>query len=86
MFYIWIGLATLSIIPGLLVKEDLRRLNMKNVDKSNYFEDIDLMKMTRERRNAQFAKYKIIADKEVYDKLDVSDLYRIDVFNDKSSF
>jgi len=86
VFYIWIGLATLSIIPGLLVKEDLRRLNMKNVDKSNYFEDIDLMKMTRERRNAQFAKYKIIADKEVYDKLDVSDLYRIDVFNDKSSF
>ena len=65
----------LSIIPALLVKEDLRRLNMKNVDKSNYFEDIDLMKMPKDRRITQFAKFKIIADKEVYDELDLTDLY-----------
>jgi len=63
VFYIWIGLAALSVIPGLLVKEDLRRLNMKNVYKSNYFEDKDLMNMPKDRRITQFARFKIIADK-----------------------
>ena len=86
MFYIWIGLAALSIIPGMLVKEDLRRLNMKNVDKSNYFEDSDLMNIPLERRKAQFIKHKIIADREVYAELDLTDLYNIEVAKNRISY
>jgi hypothetical protein len=41
-FYIWMGFAILSLIPAILVKEDLRRLNMKDVQKSLYVEEGDL--------------------------------------------
>ena len=51
-FYFWIALAVLGMIPAFLVDEDLRRLNMKNVEKSAYFEDLDLITQPRERRNA----------------------------------
>jgi len=80
IFFVWISLALLGLIPGLLVKEDLRRLNMKDVDKSEYFEDIALMNIPRERRKAQFIKHKIIADKNVIEELelDYSDIYNIE--------
>jgi hypothetical protein len=80
IFYVWISLALLGLIPALLVKEDLRRLNMKDVDKSEYFEDIALLNLPRERRKAQFVKHKIIADKEVIEELelDYSDIYNVE--------
>ena len=62
IFFVWISIALLGLIPGLLVKEDLRRLNMKNVDKSEYFEDIDLKNTRRENRKARFINLKIIAE------------------------
>jgi predicted MFS family arabinose efflux permease len=78
-FYVWIALSLLGLIPAFLVKEDLRRLNMKNVDKSAYFEDHFLMNQPRDRRNAELANRKIIAAQEVIDELDLSDLYNLDI-------
>lgn len=79
----WISIVLLGLIPGMLVKEDLRRLNMKDVDKSEYFEDIALRNIPRERRKAQFVKHKIIADKNVIEELelDYSDIYKVEEQN-----
>jgi len=52
---------------------------MKDVEKSHYFEDTLLMKIPKERRMGQFVKHKVIADKEVYEELDISDLYNLDI-------
>ena len=71
IFFVWISLAFLALIPSLLVKEDLRRLNMKELDKSEYFDDIALLNIPRERRKAQFIKHKIIADNNVIEELEL---------------
>lgn len=44
---IFAGLAAIAIIPSLIVKEDLRRLNMKEVQKSEYIEETDILKQTQ---------------------------------------
>ena len=33
-FFLWMGVALVALIPAILVKEDLRRLNLKDVEKS----------------------------------------------------
>ena len=38
-FILWIFLPLVALIPAFLVEEDLRRLNMKDVQKSEYFEE-----------------------------------------------
>jgi MFS-type transporter involved in bile tolerance (Atg22 family) len=38
-FILWITLPIIGLIPAFLVEEDLRRLNMKDVQKSNYVEE-----------------------------------------------
>lgn len=43
-FILWICLPIIGIIPALLVEEDLRRLNMKDVKKSEYVEESTLLK------------------------------------------
>jgi hypothetical protein len=52
---------------------------MKDVEKSHYFEDTSLMKIPKQHRITQFVKHKVIADKEVYEELDISDLYNLDI-------
>jgi hypothetical protein len=59
---------------------------MKNVDKSAYFEDFDLLTQPRERRNAQLANRKIFARKQVMEELDLTDLYNIDVSQTRISY
>jgi hypothetical protein len=45
-FILWICLPLIGLIPGLFVEEDLRRLNMKDVQKSDYVEEQVLMLKT----------------------------------------
>lgn len=49
-FYLWMGAALLSVVPALIVKEDLRRLNMKDVSKSLYVEDSALLSKNPEEQ------------------------------------
>lgn len=45
-FVFWVVLAVLGLIPSLFVKEDLRRLNMKEVRMSRYVEEETLKQQT----------------------------------------
>jgi hypothetical protein len=42
-FILWIFLPIVALIPAFLVKEDLRRLNMKDVQESHYVEETDIL-------------------------------------------
>jgi predicted MFS family arabinose efflux permease len=42
-FILWIALPLIGLIPAFFVNEDLRRLNMKEVEKSVYFYEQNLM-------------------------------------------
>ena len=42
-FVLWVALPLIGIIPALAVREDLRRLNMKEVKKSVYLEEAMIM-------------------------------------------
>jgi hypothetical protein len=46
----WSVLSILGIIPAIFVKEDFRRLNMKEVEKSMYIEEQKLLDKTVEER------------------------------------
>ena len=47
-FILWIALPLIGLIPAFLVEEDLRRLNMKDVQKSQYIEEKALLALTDE--------------------------------------
>lgn len=44
-FILWIFLPLVALIPAFLVEEDLRRLNMKDVKKSNYVEEKTILQL-----------------------------------------
>jgi len=54
-FIVWIALPLIALIPAFLVEEDLRRLNMKDVQKSQYIEEKTLLALNDEQRH-QFAR------------------------------
>ena len=47
-FILWIAVPLIGLIPAFLVEEDLRRLNMKDVQKSQYIEEKALLALTDE--------------------------------------
>ena len=49
-------LAAIAIIPSLIVKEDLRRLNMKEVQRSEYIEEAEILKKNVNQREQFFLK------------------------------
>jgi hypothetical protein len=51
-FILWICLPLIGLIPALVVEEDLRRLNMKDVQKSDYVEEQVLMLKTEAERSS----------------------------------
>jgi len=63
-FILWVALPLIGLIPALFVKEDLRRLNMKDVEKSVYLYEKSLMKETAEGRKSIMLKHSIIANDE----------------------
>ena len=50
----WGSLAIIGVIPAFFVKEDLRRLNMRDVGMSVFIEEKDLMKKTYDQREEIF--------------------------------
>jgi hypothetical protein len=71
-FIIWIFLPLVALIPAFLVEEDLRRLNMKDVQKSQYVEEKTILAMTNEEERQKFIKtHKIIADDDVLDQYEL---------------
>lgn len=61
-FILWIFLPLIGLIPAFLVEEDLRRLNMKDVQKSNYVEERMLRRFTLKENKEFFKNHKIIAN------------------------
>jgi hypothetical protein len=74
-FILWFVLPLIGVIPALFVNEDLRRLNMKDVEKSVYFEEKVLLNHTREVRRTIMGGYKMMASPAMLYQLDLSDLY-----------
>lgn len=66
-FILWMFLPLIALIPAFLVKEDLRRLNMKDVQKSNYVEEKTILQLhdNPEKRLQFIRDHHIIADDEV---------------------
>ena len=74
-FILWFVLPLIGLIPALFVNEDLRRLNMKDVEKSVYFEEKVLLSHTREVRRTIMGRHKMMASPAMLYQLDLSDLY-----------
>jgi hypothetical protein len=74
-FILWFVLPLIGLIPALFVNEDLRRLNMKDVEKSVYFEEKVLINHTREFRRTIMGRHKMMASPAMLYQLDLSDLY-----------
>jgi hypothetical protein len=66
-FFLWIALSVVSIVPALFVEEDLRRLNMKDVKKSEYVYESALMRKTVQEKALFYKEHRIIAPQEVID-------------------
>ncbi len=66
-FILWIFLPLIGLIPAFLVEEDLRRLNMKDVKKSNYVEEKTILQLhdNPEKRRQFIKDHNIIADDDV---------------------
>lgn len=64
-FVLWIGLPLIGLIPAFAVEEDLRRLNMKDVQESKYISDQTLMNKTANDRQEFYRNNKVIANQDV---------------------
>ena len=67
-FIIWICLPLISLIPAFLVEEDLRRLRMKEVEKSCYVEEAVILKQSPEEKKDFMKEHNIIAAQEVLEE------------------
>lgn len=68
-FIMWVALPLIGVMPALAVREDLRRLNMKEVEKSVYLEETMIMKSTVEERHSFLRHRRIIADDATIERL-----------------
>ena len=73
-FILWIALPLIALIPAFLVEEDLRRLNMKDVQKSEYVEEKALLALNPEEKQKFLRDRKIIAEQDVLDHYEL--IYR----------
>ena len=67
-FMLWICFPLIGLIPAFFVEEDLRRLNMKEVEKSQYVEEKTLLLKDDAERKRFYAENKIIAANDVLEK------------------
>jgi hypothetical protein len=61
-FILWIFLPLVALVPAFLVEEDLRRLNMKEVQKSEYFEEKAILALNQEEKQQFIKDHNIIAE------------------------
>ena len=65
-FILWICLPLIGLIPAFLVKEDLKRLNMKEVQNSEYIEETTILALNNQQEKLNFIReHKIIANDDV---------------------
>jgi len=67
-FMLWIFFPLIGLIPAYFVEEDLRRLNMKEVEKSQYVEEKTLLEKDDAERKRFYKENKIIAADDVLEK------------------
>ena len=60
-FILWLALPLIGLIPAFFVEEDLRRLNMKEVERSVYFEERELINRSRDERRTIMEKHRFLA-------------------------
>jgi hypothetical protein len=61
-FILWIFLPLVAIIPAFLVEEDLRRLNMKEVQQSQYVEEKAILALNPQEKQKFMREHNIIAE------------------------
>jgi MFS family permease len=61
-FILWICLPLIGLIPAYLVEEDLRRLNMRDVQKSAYVEEKELLMKTEIQRQEYYKSHRVMAN------------------------
>ena len=66
-FILWIAFPLIALIPAFLVEEDLRRLNMKDVQKSQYIEEKAILAFNEEEKQQFLRDNRIIAEQDVLD-------------------
>jgi hypothetical protein len=67
-FILWICFPLIGLLPAFFVEEDLRRLNMKEVEKSQYVEEKTLLLKDDAERKKFYRENKIIAADDVLEK------------------
>jgi hypothetical protein len=67
-FILWIFFPLMGLLPAFFVEEDLRRLNMKEVEKSQYVEEKTLLLKDDAERKKFYRDNKIIAADDVLEK------------------
>ena len=67
-FLLWICFPLIGLIPAFFVEEDLRRLNMKDVEKSQYVEEKVLLQKDDAERKRFYRENKIIAADDVLEQ------------------
>ena len=61
-FILWICLPLVALIPAFLVKEDLRRLKMKDVQESQYVEETAILALNPQEKQNFMREHIIIAE------------------------
>ena len=61
-FILWICLPLVALIPAFLVEEDLRRLNMKEVQQSEYVEERAILALNPQEKQNFMRQHNIIAE------------------------
>jgi hypothetical protein len=61
-FILWICLPLVALIPAFLVEEDLRRLNMKEVQQSEYVEERAILALNPQEKQNFMREHNIIAE------------------------
>ena len=66
-FILWIFLPLVALIPAFLVEEDLKRLNMKDVQQSQYVEEKTILALNPQEKQKFMKEHNIIAEQDVLD-------------------
>ena len=61
-FILWICLPLVALIPAFLGEEDLRRLNMKEVQQSEYVEERAILALNPQEKQNFMREHNIIAE------------------------
>lgn len=85
-FILWTALPLIGLIPAWAVREDLRRLNMKEVERSVYIEENYLLNATFEQRQTVMKNHRVMASGFVKQRLQLlKPVEEVDLFVGRKS-